>query len=297
MRKLILGMLLIFCTILVVPRVYAQPYFEVFPAEGNAHTDIFLKVRGLPGTGFYETYYLYLYWDSILLNVYPDNSRTYEHYFDIHFLPLNTENHSALGSHTVSFEVENAGGNALFNASFTFTITEYLPNAEYLALNATYYQLLANYTDLNDKYENLIAQYDVLSTAYSDLLNRYGNLTEIYTNYSELRNSFLALNSSYSELDVTYQNLTREQSKLLVNYYDLAGSYATLESVHDALARNYVNLQGNYTDLVASHGDLQTEHGSLLSENTNYRNLTYVLIAVAVVLLATTVYYARRKPK
>lgn len=231
----------------------AQPYFKVYPTEGDVNTDIFLQIRGLPGTGFYEYYYLYIFWDDILLGTFPDNSGTYDHYFDTHFSPPNKGNYSALGNHTVYFEVWNNGRTAmLLNDSFVFTITKYLPCPEYLTLNTTYYQLLTDYNALNDSYQNLMLQYNSLNANYNTLLNQFDNLT---------------------------------------------GYYNFLQSIHSILTSNYAQLQGNYTQLVTSYSNLQTNHSNLSTDLTNYRNLTYVFIITTAVLLATTIYFARRKQK
>ena len=309
MKAMSIGIFVVLSLFFVLPIVKAQPYFAVYPTEGNVNTDIFLQIRGLPGTGFYEYYYLYIFWDDILLGTFPDNSGTYEHYFDTYFSPPNIGNYSALGNHTVYFEVWNANRNAMFiNATFVFTITEYFPCLEYLTLNATYHQLLADYNSLNASYENLMAQYNTLSANYDALLNQYSNLLgsydslvsdydEMNTTYQELNTNYQSLHSTYSSLNTKYQNLSSIFNQLQNSYNGLTESYTALQSIHNTLTLNYAQLQGNYTQLVSSYSDLQTDHRNLSTDLTNYRNLTYAFIITTVVFLAITVYFARGKSK
>jgi len=209
MKAMIVGILIVFSLVFVLPIVNAQPYFSVYPTEGNVNTDIFLQIRGLPGTGFYEYYYLYIFWDDILLGTFPDNSGTYVHYFDTHFSPPNSGNYSALGNHTVYFEVWNANRNAMFiNATFVFTITEYFPCPEYLALNATYTSLLANYSDLLSDYNSLLVDHSTLQASYNNLQNNYNSLLSDYSNllssYNTLASNYDSLSSNYYELESSY---------------------------------------------------------------------------------------------
>lgn len=299
----------------LMARVNAQPYFSVYPTEGTINTDIFLQVRGLPGSGFYETYYLYIFWDDTLLGVFPDNSQTYDHYFDTHFSPPNSTI-EALGNHTVYFEVWNNGRIAMYiNATFIFTITEYFPGPEYLALNATYTTLLTNYKALNASYYVLQAQYNELFGNYSSLLSEYNSLLVQYenlltnynslsANYNDLSESYDSLTAYFNSLNSTYYSLLYTHNQLQSNYNSLQnsydnqqGSYDNLSNDYNYLVSNYVQLQGNYTSLNSSYGDLQTEYSNLLSELTNYRNLSYALVVTTLVFIATTVYFARRKAK
>jgi prefoldin subunit 5 len=293
---------------LFISKAYAQPYYSVYPMSGTVNTDIFLQVRGLPGTGFYETYWLYLFWDNNLLNVYPDNSQTYNHYFDVHFSPPNSTI-EALGNHTVYFEVWDPGRTTMFiNATFVFTITQYFPGPEYIALNATYHQLLANYSALSSSYQNLMTQYDSLNTSYNSLLNQYntllGNYSHLLSSYGSLSSDYDKMSTTYNQLVANYQSLTSTCSNLNTAYQDLQTSYTgltesynSLQSIHNTLTSNYAQLQGNYTLLVTAFNDLQTKYNNSSNDLTNYRDLAYALIITTIVFLATTVYLARRKPK
>lgn len=266
---------------LCIPRVNAQPYFTVYPTEGSVDTDIFLQIRGLPGTGFYEVYYLYIFWDDILLGTFPDNSQTYDHYFDTHFSPPNRDNYASLGNHTVYFKVWNAGRNAVFiNATFDFTIIEYVPCPEYLALNATYYNLLAEYETLSMNYTSLLADYGSLLIDHTSLLDDYDSLL---SNYSSLHLSFLSLSADSS-------SLTQSYSQLQSNYNSLKTNYDSLKALHD-------NLKANLDSLESNNSNLATSYDALIRELIFTRTLSYLFAATTMVLVATTVYFAFRKPK
>jgi len=222
MKAMPFGIFVMLSLVLMFPTVNAQPYFAVYPTEGNVTTDIFLQIRGLPGTQFYEYYYLYIFWDDILLGVFPDNSGTYDHYFDTHFSPPNSGNYSALGNHTVYFEVWNAGRNAMFiNATFVFTITEYLPCPEYVALNATYAELLSNYTMLLNNYNSLVANHSKLNNDY----------TSLSANYYELFDSYEGLNSTYDNLRRNYDSLRSSYDTLATSYNALIGELGVARNI------------------------------------------------------------------
>lgn len=260
MKAMFFGIFVVSSLVLVLPEVNAQPYFAVYPTEGNVTTDIFLQIRGLPSTQFYEYYYLYIFWDDFLLGVFPDNSGTYNHYFDTHFSPPNSGNYSALGNHTVYFEVWNAGRNAIFiNATFVFKITEYFPCPEYVALNATYYSLLGNYSSLLDDYNTLLAD-------YNELLDDHNSLS---TNYNDLLGS--------------YDSLTNHYDSLNSSYYDLKSDYDMLRS--------------DFNSLESNNAELTTSYNALIGELSSARNLSYVFITTTMILIAMTVYFAVRKPK
>jgi hypothetical protein len=275
-------------------KVNAQPYFTVNPTKGNSKTDIFLQIRGLPGSGFYEVYYLYIFWDDTLLGVFPDNSQTYDHYFDTHFSPLNEGNYSAVGNHTVYFEVWNYHRTTMFiNATFLFTIIQYLPNDEYLALNATYSTLLNSYNALNASYTALQAQYDVLASNYSSILASYNTLL---LQYNGLLDDHTSLSDSYGTLASKFISLNSSCFIVSGNYQSLNVSYSNLQDAYNQLQVNFVNLQGNYNGLNMNYNNLETDYEALVSNANTTRNLEYVLVFLVIVLIALTVYLAMRKP-
>jgi len=274
MKATFVGIFVLLSLVFVLPTVNAQPYFAVYPTEGNVNTDIFLQIRGLPGTQFYEAYYLYIFWDDILLGTFPDNSQTYDHCFDTHFSPPNRGNYSALGNHTVYFEVWNQGRSAMFiNATFVFTITEYFPCPEYLALNATYYELLGNYTNLLANYNSLFANYTVLLADYNSLS----------TDYNDLFKSFDSLAKHYGSLNSSYDELT--------------ANYGSLKASYDFLKTNFDRLESDYNSLNSNNSNLTTSHNNLIGELAFTRKLSFIFVATTMILIGITIYYAIRKSK
>ena len=66
---------------------------------------------------------------------------------------------------------------------------------------------------------------------------------------------------------------------------------------YDELTVNYNDLQTKYNSLNGTYNDLKSKHETIIGELAIFRNLTYALIITTMALLATTVYFAKRKPK
>jgi len=97
-----------------------------------------------------------------------------------------------------------------------------------------------------------------------------------YTNYHNLLADFDALNMSYISLDSSYNNLISD--------------YANLQSSHNQLNSSYTTLQDSYNEL-------QSDREAITNELSTIRNLMYIFITTTMILIATTVYFATRKPK
>lgn len=147
---------------------------------------------------------------------------------------------------------------------------------KYTKLLANYTKLLANLESLNSTYHKLWQDYGLLLGNYSQLVKSYSGYLELQENYTSLQNRFDNLQNSYESL--------------LFNFNNLQLSCNQLNSFYNALKDSY--------------DELQSSQEATLDELGYIRNLTYiflaaiaVLIATAVVLTATTVYFAKRKPK
>ena len=101
-----------------------------------------------------------------------------------------------------------------------------------------------------------------------------------YTNYHNLLADFNSLNMSYSSLNSSYNNLQ--------------ASFNSLNSTYNDLRSNYQTLNSSYNNLNTAFNDYKT---SMQGELSYTRNLVYVLTAITVILIATTIYFAVRKPK
>lgn len=123
----------------------------------------------------------------------------------------------------------------------------------------TYVELLAEYEKRKAEYEKLKLIYDGLKADYDKLLTDYGKLK---ADYGKLR-------TEYDGLKVTYDKLT-------VDYGRLKADYDGLKVTYDKLTVDYDKLKGE------------------LATNTS---LMYLFIVTTIAFVATTVYFARRKPK
>ena len=108
--------------------------------------------------------------------------------------------------------------------------------------------------------------------------------------YSTILANYTALQAQHNDLTNTHQELLADYNAKLANYSSLSESYDSLCTSYDALETNYNSLQSNNEELATSYGDL-------IGELTATRNLSYVFITTTIILIATTVYFARRKPK
>lgn len=116
------------------------------------------------------------------------------------------------------------------------------------------------YYDLLDKYTELLSKYNLLNRTCQELL---GNITD--------------LQEKYDSLSTTVNDL-QEQINLLNSM--LQTSVSELQEQHNSL-----------------NSTLALRQETVLNELGNIRNLMYVLTATTVILVATTVYVAIRKPK
>ena len=146
----------------------------------------------------------------------------------------------------------------------------------------------------------------------------YPLMTPITPLYYELLEAYNALLADYQDLNLTYYGLLSDYAELQSNYnslnltyYELAQNHTLLQNSFDSLTTSYNELQGQYTSLNSTYNDLLTSYNSLqadydelqlgqepiINELNNVRNLMYVFITTTVILVATTVYFALRKPK
>jgi hypothetical protein len=257
----------------LIPRLNAlEPYVKLYPSEGTVYTNIFLEYRAeiFPFLDQYASQGgIWIYWDNMCLasGVKGNFASPPVYGLDYSFTAPNDSPYNDIGFHNVTLKVwsyDSPQQPFVFNA--TFEITEYVPCDEYLTLNATYYSLLANCTALSINYSNLQNEYNILTSNYSSLQDNYNSLLG---NYSSLSGSYQSLNITYYSLLETY-NLLRYDSD---------------------------NLSGSYDSLNASYDSLQSSYNSLVRDMTTTRNIEYLFIGTTTVLVATTVYFALRKPR
>lgn len=258
-------------------------------------------------------------------------------YYNIEMNAPNEHPLSDLGMHTIMITIWTFEYIELaFNSTLTFEITEQLPCSEYLALNTTYYQLLADFNALNTSYQDALDQYYALSSDFNALQNQYNNLlgdysslllsyqilanssdslasnySSLLTNYNFVANNLDYLNSSYNVMKSNFNTLSEDYSSqtdylnslnssyfsMLSGYQSLITSYAGLQNTHNQLQTNFNSLQTSYSGLNTNYDSLQTDYTALANDLSNTRNLNYILAIATATLLATTVYFAVKKPK
>jgi hypothetical protein len=193
---------------------------------------------------------------------------------------------SYTGNHTIRVEssIFNYG---LTSFNFTFTITEFVPSPEYLALNATYNSLLLNYTSLLDNYTQLLTNFNATSAAYADLLSTT----------SQLNLTYATLLSQYNSMIANYNSLVASYNSLEPSYRSLALNYTSLQTSFTSLSSNYNNLTGIYNSLNSSYTGLKSDYDAARGQMAFNTNLNYLLIASTIALAAIIIYLVILKPK
>lgn len=261
----------------------------IFPSQGTSTTDIVIRFY-TRNASIGNVDKADLFWDEALIGLNIEGNLSANGSYNYMLRVPSQPPLSDIGNHTVTASslVFNYG-QVSFN--FTFTITEFVPNPEYIALNATYYSILANYTDLLNlytelsfNYSTLLADYDTLFREHGDLLSNYNSLS---ANYNSLVADYNALSASLNSLLTNYNALNSLYSHFLTNYTKLV-------ETQNSLSSNYNSLSQNYTSLESSYHDLKTSYDSTVSEQATTRSLSYIFIASTVIFAATTVYLISR---
>ena len=147
-------------------------------------------------------------------------------------------------------------------------------NEAYTYLYFTYLHTNHSITIISSKtlalYFELLAEYLKLQEDLYDFNKTYYTLLE---NYNILLSNYTQLQISFGELNDSYQML----SGLNETYYELLDNYLELQrGLHD-LNETYVKHLLDYSE-----------------QMQNIRNLTYILVALATILIITTIYLSKR---
>jgi len=261
---------------------------EILPSQGNAQTVILIRFRTTNVT-IGDVDAADIFWDNFTIGLNlqgilgADGSYNYN-------LTVPTEPPlSDVGNHTIRVDASVFNyGPVTFN--FTFTITEFVPSSEYVALNATYYSLLMNYTSLLDDFNQLLANYTETSTDYTTLLSEHNQLL---LNYNSLSSNYNSQIANYNSLSSNYNSLSSNYNALLTNLE----TYADLQANFESLSSNFDVLRQDSNSLNSTYDSLKSNYDSVLGQLTFSRNLNYILIASTIILAVTTIYYATRGPK
>jgi len=117
---------------------------------------------------------------------------------------------------------------------------------------------------------------------------------ELLDGYLKLQKDLYDLNETYYALLENYNILLSNYTQLQVSFGELNNSYQELYGLNDTyykLLDDYVELQMDLHDL----NDSYLEHLLDYSEQMqNIRNMTYILVSLAAILIVTTIYLSKR---
>jgi hypothetical protein len=294
-KTLLVYLIFLLAVSIIVYEVKAQENqieAKIFPSEGTATTDILIRfITRNVSIGNVEK--ADIFWDDSSIALNEQGVQGADGSYNYHLLIPPEPPFSDIGNHTIRVDssVSNYGG-VSFN--FTFTVTEYVPSPEYVALLATYSTLLNNYTSLMDNYNLLHTDYAALSDNYTALLAGQSSLFQNYTlllvNYNTLLGNFNSLSASYYSLSANFENLQSLYIRFVANYTNMQGNF-------DSLSSNYNTLRANYDSLNSSYLSLKSNYDGLHGQIALNTNLNYALITSTIVLAVVVVYLVMRKQK
>jgi len=273
--KILLTSLILLClactTIVQVKAQDSSIEAEMLPPQGSADTTILIRFRTINATiGNVDK--ADIFWDNSTIGLNQQGVLGADGSYNYNLTVPTQPPLSDIGNHTIRVDSSVSNyGQITFN--FTFTVTEFIPSSEYLALNATYYSLLTNYTDLLDNYNQLLANYTRTSTDYATVLSEYNQLL---LDYNSLSANYNSLTANYNSLSANYNSRTQ-------NFESLSSNYSALRQYYDSLNSSYSGLVSNYD--------------AALGQLTFGRNLNYILVASTTILAVTSIYFATRRPK
>ena len=128
--------------------------------------------------------------------------------------------------------------------------------------------------------------------------------TDVIKEISDLQSSLDELQTEHKDLTTKYDGLKSELDSLKTSYDTLKSDYDSLKATHDTLKSGYDTLKTSHDTLKSDYDKLKSDYGSLESkydastaELSTSKNLMYIFIITTIAFIATTIYFARRKPK
>jgi len=205
---------------------------------------------------------------------------------------------------SLTFNVDALGGGHLRPPPSTLPISytgdlrdfsKYYVTLALAQLEKAYRSLLLNYSELKSNSEALNLAFHSLLGNFTALQKKYDSLNSTINNMQEQIDS---LNSTCKSLQESISNLTMTFGSMINS---LRGQVNSLNSTCGKLTQSITNLQGQLVSmnstLQASIKELQGQYNSQRNQTNNIIDVLYVLTALAVVLVATTIYLAMRKPR
>jgi prefoldin subunit 5 len=205
---------------------------------------------------------------------------------------------------SLTFNVDALGGGRLRHPLSTLPISytgdlrdfsKYYVTLALAQLETAYRSLLLNYSKLKSNSEALNSTLDSLLDNFTALQMKYDSLNSTINNMQGQINS---LNSTCKSLQESISNLTITFGSM---NNSLQGQVNSLNDTCGKLTQSITNLQGQLgsmnSTLQASINGLQGQYNSQRNQTNTIIDVLYVLTALTVVLLATTIYLAMRKPR
>lgn len=264
---------------------------EILPSQGNANTTILARFRTTNATiGNVDK--ADIFWDDSNVALNQQGILGADGSYNYNVTVPTQPPFSDIGNHTIRVDTFIFNhGQASFN--FTFTITEFVPSPEYLALNATYTSLLTNFTNLLNNYNQLLQNYSQTSADYAALLADHEQLLLDYNSISANVNS---LTANYNSLSANYNSQLTNYNGLHQVFNSLLTNYTSLQRNLESLSSNYNSLTQDYNSLNSSYDNLRTNYDAAIGQLAFNRNLTYILTASTIILAVTSIYFATKKP-
>lgn len=265
---------------------------EILPSQGSANTVILIRFKTL-NVSVGDVQKADIFWDEYSIALNKDGLLGADGSYNYNLTVPSIPPLSDIGNHTIRVD------SSIFNYgqisfSFNFTITEYVPSPEYLALNITYYSLLINFTDLLNSYNALLVNYSKTSADYATLVAEHSQLLLDYNSLSANLNSMTAI---YNSISAQYNSLVTNYNNLGSVFSSLQTNYASLQQSFQSLSSNYNTLRTDYSSLNSTYSSLQSNYDSVLGQLAFDRNLNYIFIASTIILAISTFYFATRRPK
>jgi len=165
---------------------------------------------------------------------------------------------------------------------------------EYQTLNNTYHQLLTDYDLLNFSYQKLETDYESLQASFKSLEASFNSLNSSYNllkrDYDSLQAEHNDLLDASDLLNSTYMGLLSNHTGLLSDFESLQNKLSSLETSYDNLLDNYNLLNSTYHTLLDEYERLKSTTDALEDEIQNVKALWGILLAMAMVATALTIY-------
>jgi hypothetical protein len=205
---------------------------------------------------------------------------------------------------SLTFNVDALGGGWLRHPpstlpiSYTGDLRDFSKHYVTLALaqlETAYRSLLLNYSKLKSNSE-------ALNSTLGSLL---GNFTALQMKYNFLNSTINDMQGQIYSLDSTCKSLQESISNLIITFGSMSNSLqGQVNSMNDTcgkLTQSITNLQAQLgsmnSTLQASINGLQDQYNSQRNQTNTIIDVLYVLTALTVVVVATTIYLAIRKPR